>query len=82
MAVELVGVAAFPHVMIVAVIAYILTGHRGIYPAQRLYLRKQGGFLRHPIPLRDYRDSLAPAPEDARPHDDGNEARAEAKHGE
>ncbi len=67
MAVELLGAAAFPHVMIVAVIAYLLTGHRGIYPAQRLYLRKQGGLLRHPVALRDYRDSTAPKPEEKPP---------------
>lgn len=60
MAVELLGVAAFPHVMIVAVIAYILTGHRGIYPAQRIHLRKHGGLLRSPVALRDYRDSSVP----------------------
>ncbi|CAN5905566.1 voltage-gated chloride channel family protein [soil metagenome] len=59
MAVELVGVGAFPHVLIVTVIAYVLTGHRGIYPAQRLLRRKQGGgLLTRPVPLRDYRDSL------------------------
>ena len=27
--------------MIVAVIAYVLSGHRGIYPAQRLHLREE-----------------------------------------
>jgi H+/Cl- antiporter ClcA len=59
MAVELVGAGAFPHVLIVAVIAYILIGHRGIYPAQRLRRRKQGGgLLKRPVALRDYRDSL------------------------
>jgi hypothetical protein len=59
MAVELVGAAAFPHVLIVTVIAYILTGHRGIYPAQRLLRRKHGGgLLKRPVPLREYRDSL------------------------
>lgn len=59
MAVELVGGAAFPHVLIVTAFAYILTGHRGIYPAQRLLRRKHGGSpLKAPIPLRDYRDSL------------------------
>ena len=59
MAVELVGGGAFPHVLIVAGIAYILTGHRGIYPAQRLLRRKHGGgLLKRPVPLRDYRDSL------------------------
>lgn len=35
MAVELVGFGVLPHVMIVAVIAYVLTGNRGIYSAQR-----------------------------------------------
>ncbi len=59
MAVELVGGAALPHVLIVTIIAYILTGHRGIYPAQRLLRRKQGGSrLKRPVALRDYRDSL------------------------
>lgn len=67
MAVELLGSAAFPHVMIVAVVAYILSGHRGIYPAQRLHLRKHGGLLARPIPLRDYRDSVAPPPDRAPP---------------
>lgn len=61
MAVELVGSAAFPHVMIVAAIAFLLSGHRGIYPSQRLHLRKYGGLLARPIPLRDYRDSIAPS---------------------
>jgi H+/Cl- antiporter ClcA len=59
MAVELLGGNALPHVLIVSVIAYILTGHRGIYPAQRLLRRKQGGgLLKRAVPLRDYRDSL------------------------
>jgi len=35
MAIELVGVHAMPHVFIVCVVAYLLTGKRGIYPAQR-----------------------------------------------
>ncbi len=63
MAVELVGVAAFPHVVIVAVVTYILTGHRGIYPAQRLHVRKHGGLLRAPVALRNYRASLPPTSE-------------------
>ncbi len=55
MAVELLGSAAFPHVMIVAAIAYVLSGHRGIYPSQRLHRRKHGlHFLPSPIALRDY----------------------------
>lgn len=36
MAVELLGGAALPHAAIVCVVAYLLTGHRGIYPAQLL----------------------------------------------
>ena len=43
--------------MIVTVIAFLLSGHRGIYPAQRLQVRKHGGVLKQAIPLRDYRDS-------------------------
>jgi hypothetical protein len=45
MAVELLGANAFPHVVIVAVIAYVLSGHRGIYPAQRLISTKDGALL-------------------------------------
>jgi H+/Cl- antiporter ClcA len=59
MAVELLGGNALPHVLIVSVIAYLLTGHRGIYPSQRLLRRKHGGALfRRAVRLRDYRDSL------------------------
>ncbi|WP_053231553.1 chloride channel protein [Sandaracinus amylolyticus] len=57
MAVELLGASVLPHVVIVAVIAYLLTGHRGIYPSQRLTRPKWGGA---PWPamrtLRDHRD--------------------------
>ena len=42
MAVELVGGGAFPHVVIVCVVAYLLTGHRSIYPSQRVFARKLG----------------------------------------
>lgn len=42
MAVELLGVGIFPHVVIVAVLAYVLTGHRGIYSSQRLVALKSG----------------------------------------
>jgi H+/Cl- antiporter ClcA len=45
MAVELVGAAALPHVAIVSTLAYVLVGHRGIYPAQRLVAAKSGGEL-------------------------------------
>nr|HEX4318325.1 chloride channel protein [Kofleriaceae bacterium] len=36
MAVELLGADVLPHVVIVCVVAYLLTGHRSIYPAQRM----------------------------------------------
>ena len=55
MTVELVGGAVLPYVVIVTVIAYLLSGHRGIYPAQRLLRKKHGPALEKPVPLRDYR---------------------------
>lgn len=36
MAMELLGASVFPHVVIVCVLAYLLSGHRSIYPSQRL----------------------------------------------
>lgn len=54
MAAELMGVAIFPHVLIVTVIAFLLTGHRGIYQAQRIHRTKHGKLLVPRIPLRDY----------------------------
>lgn len=53
MAVEVLGAHALPHVAIVAVFAYLLTGHRSIYSAQRLFRRKTGGELSRPTALRD-----------------------------
>lgn len=53
MAVELLGAAVFPHAVIVCVLAYLLTGHRGIYPAQRLLAWKGGPRLEAPRALRD-----------------------------
>ena len=55
MMVELMGGAFLPYVVIVTVIAYLLTGHRGIYPAQRLLRKKHGPALEKPVPLREYR---------------------------
>jgi H+/Cl- antiporter ClcA len=60
MAVELLGAAVVPHVVIVCVVAYVLTGHRGIYPSQRLLWRKSGAPLPTPTTLRDV---AAPPPE-------------------
>jgi H+/Cl- antiporter ClcA len=42
MAVELMGAHALPHALIVSALAYLLTGHRGIYPGQRLRTGKLG----------------------------------------
>lgn len=53
MAMELLGAPAFPHVVIVCVVAYLLTGHRSIYPAQRLLRGKNGAPLPGPTRLRD-----------------------------
>lgn len=60
MAAELLGAAVFPHVVIVAVVAYLLSGHRSIYPAQRLLRGKGGTRLDKATPLRDLK-----APPDA-----------------
>jgi chloride channel protein, CIC family len=54
MAIELLGAGVVPHVAIVSVLAYLLSGHRGIYPAQRLFRKKSGERLASGIPLRDY----------------------------
>jgi H+/Cl- antiporter ClcA len=63
MAVELLGASVLPHVVIVTVTAYLLTGHRGIYPAQRIARLKQGGpLLSRLIPLRELEAPLEPPP--------------------
>lgn len=54
MAVELLGAYAFPHVVVVCVVAYLMTGNRSIYPSQRLLREKWGSQLfSRPISLRD-----------------------------
>jgi H+/Cl- antiporter ClcA len=60
MAVELLGESVAPHVVFVSVIAYLMSGHRGIYPAQRLVRRKSGETIGEAVPLRDYRPSVPP----------------------
>ncbi|MDB4965157.1 MAG: Chloride channel protein [Myxococcales bacterium] len=63
MAVELLGGGVLPHVVIVTVVAYLLSGHRGIYPAQRLGRLKHGGPLLHRlVPLRDLDDAPSASP--------------------
>jgi H+/Cl- antiporter ClcA len=53
MAVELLGAAIFPHVVIVCVLSYLLTGHRSIYPAQRLIRDKSGVLFSSPKTVRE-----------------------------
>ncbi|HEX4457217.1 MAG TPA: chloride channel protein [Polyangia bacterium] len=61
MAVELLGGAAFPHVALVTVVAYVLSGHRSIYPAQRVARSKYGGALFSALrPLRELGDKKNP----------------------
>lgn len=58
MAVELLGVNVLPHVVVVTVVAYLLSGHRGIYPSQRVRRRKSGGSaLASLVALRDFHDA-------------------------
>jgi H+/Cl- antiporter ClcA len=80
MAVELLGSNVLPHVVIVSVVAYLISGHRGIYPAQRISRPKGGGHdLTATTPLRDLDaahalgpEPVPPAPvEPARPSDNG-----------
>jgi H+/Cl- antiporter ClcA len=53
MAVELLGANILPHVMIVCVIAYLVTGHRSIYPSQRVMRGKGGGGPGRAVRLRE-----------------------------
>ncbi|MCE9575615.1 MAG: chloride channel protein [Deltaproteobacteria bacterium] len=55
MAVELCGASVLPHVVIVAVLAYVFTGHRSIYPAQRLIRGKIGQPIDGPVTIRALR---------------------------
>ena len=57
MAVELLGAHVLPHAMIVCVVAYLVTGQRGIYPSQRLTRLKNGkATLPQIVALRDAHD--------------------------
>lgn len=53
MAVELLGGHVLPHVVIVASVAFVLVGHRGIYPAQRLIRQKNGAALDAAVTLHE-----------------------------
>jgi len=63
MAMELMGAAIFPHVVIVCVFAYLLSGHRGIYASQRVLLSKSGSRLSEPTSLRDFGEKRGQPPE-------------------
>lgn len=54
MAAELVGVHALPHALLVCALTFLLTGHRGIYTAQRVARSKIGRPLSVPVALRDW----------------------------
>lgn len=51
MAVELMGANTLPHVLIVCVVAYLMTGSRSIYPSQRL-LYEKGALEGFAVPIR------------------------------
>jgi H+/Cl- antiporter ClcA len=53
MAAELCGLSVLPHVLLVTTIAFLLSGHRGIYPSQRMHRTKRGKLLERPVRLRD-----------------------------
>ena len=53
MSMELLGAPMFPHVVIVCVLAYLLSGHRSIYSSQRMVHSKGGSRLKESTALRD-----------------------------
>lgn len=57
MAIELLGAGVFPHVAIVCALSYTLSGHRSIYPAQRLFGGKDGSSFQQLVRVRDTRGS-------------------------
>jgi H+/Cl- antiporter ClcA len=65
MAMELLGAPVFPHVVIVCVLAYLLSGHRSIYPAQRLVSRKDGVRLPRAMALHELRATPEPVDQKA-----------------
>ncbi len=70
MAVELVGARVFPHVLIVCALSYVLSGHRSIYPSQRLVRAKSGSPLREVTTVRAVSES--PSREVDRPNEGGS----------
>jgi H+/Cl- antiporter ClcA len=58
------GAGALPHVAIVCALSYVLSGHRGIYPAQRLLRGKSGEPYPHARALREFDGAPRPPPRD------------------
>ena len=56
MAVELLGGNAFPHVVIVAVVAYLASGQRGIYPSQLVAHGKLARRKHDEVRLAEWKD--------------------------
>jgi H+/Cl- antiporter ClcA len=54
MAVELLGADVLPHVVLVSVVAYLASGHRSIYPAQRVARAKLATRHHDEVALRDW----------------------------
>jgi H+/Cl- antiporter ClcA len=60
MAVELLGAHVLPHVALVALVAYRLSGHRSIYPAQRMLRPAPDGGPATAVRIRDLSTTTAP----------------------
>ncbi len=63
MAVELCGSSVLPHAAIVCALAYVMVGHRSIYPSQRLRAEKAGAALDAMVSLRDWAKRKPPPKE-------------------
>jgi len=59
MAAELLGASVFPHVAIVCTIAWVLGGHRSLYPRQRILGRKDGERRASEVALAELEDGDA-----------------------
>lgn len=62
MAAELFGGAVLPHAALVCAVAYLCTGRRGLYGAQRWAQDKLGGPLPEPVALSELRTKSADPP--------------------
>ncbi len=60
MVAELCGLRVLPHALLVSVVAFFLSGHRGLYPSQHIHRTKRGRRLDRRVALRDYREMKLP----------------------